>query len=327
MSAPSHLDATVALLALLADPTRLRLLHLCDGEELTVAELQRITDLPQSRVSTHLGKLRAAGLLFDRRAGASTFYTLRTEALPEDVLAVWELLSRGSADDRILEADRERRDAVVDARLAEAAWPDEVAGRMEHHYSPGRTWEATARGLIGLLHLGDVLDIGSGDGVIASLLAGRARSLTCLDHSERVLEAARNRLGPQHNVDLRLGDMHALPFADASFDQVLHFHALTYAHDPAAALAEAHRVLRPGGDLVLLTLHEHTHADVTAAYSQVNNGFSPRELQALATEAGFAVSLCDVTSRERRKPYFEVVSVFACKPAQSAIRPAGALAI
>jgi SAM-dependent methyltransferase len=327
MPAPSHLDATVALLALLADPTRLRLLHLCDGEELTVAELQRITDLPQSRVSTHLGKLRAAGLLLDRRAGTSTFYMLRTEALSEEVLGVWDLLRTKSADDRVLQADRKRRDAVVDARRTQAAWPDEVAGRMEHHYSPGRTWEATARGLIGLLHLGDVLDIGSGDGVIASLLAGRARSLTCLDHSERVLEAARNRLGPQHNVDLRLGDMHALPFADASFDQVLHLHALTYSHDPAAALAEAHRVLRPGGDLVLLTLHEHAHADVTASYSQVNNGFAPADLQALAAEAGFRVSHCDVTSRERRKPYFEVVSVFASKPARPGLRTAGALAI
>lgn len=323
MSAENHLAATVALLAVLADPTRLRLLHLCDGEELTVAELQRITDLPQSRVSTHLGKLRAAGLVLDRRAGASTFYTLRTEALPGDVTGVWDLLRAKSGDDRLLLADRRRRDAVIEARRAEAAWPDEVAGRMEHHYSPGRTWEATARGLIGLLHLGDVLDIGSGDGVIASLLASRARSLTCLDHSERVLEAARGRLGPRPNVELRLGDMHELPFADRSFDQVLHFHALTYSHDPGAALSEAFRVLRSGGDLVLLTLHEHAHADVTAAYSQVNNGFSPRDLHTLAIEAGFSVSLCDVTSRERRKPYFEVVSVFARKPD----RQAGKLAI
>lgn len=320
MSAPRDLDATVGLLAVLADPTRLRLLHLCDGEELTVAELTRITDLPQSRVSTHLGKLRAAGLVLDRRAGANTFYGLRAEALPESVRAVWDLL-RARSDDRLLAADRERRDAIIDARRAEAGWPDEVAGRMEHHYSPGRTWEATARGLIGLLHLGDVLDIGSGDGVLAALLASRARSVACLDHSERVLEAARRRLGARDNVRLSQGDMHALPFPDDSFDQVLHFHALTYSPDPATALGEAHRVLRPGGDLVLLTLHEHAHLDVTAAYSQVNRGFSPAELSRICEDAGFSVTLCDVTSRERRKPYFEVVSVFASKPA-----PRGALA-
>lgn len=307
------LDGTVGLLSLLADPTRLRLLCLCDGEELTVAELTRITDLPQSRVSTHLGKLRKAGLLGVRRAGASTFYTVRSAALSEDVRGLWQLL-RAQTDDRLLARDATRREATLDARRNEAAWPDEVAGRMEHHYSPGRTWEAMARGIIGLLRLGDVLDVGSGDGVMGSLLSRRARSVTCLDHSERVIEAARARLGQHDNVTLSLGDMHELPFADHSFDQILHFHALTYAHDPQRALAEAFRVLRPGGDLVLLTLHEHEHTNVTDNYSQVNAGFSPPALTDLLRCAGFAVSLCDVTSRERKKPYFEVVSAFAKKP-------------
>ncbi len=307
------LDATVGLLSLLADPTRLRLLCLCEGEELTVAELTRITDLPQSRVSTHLGKLRKAGLLAVRRVGASTFYTVRAAALPDDVRGLWKML-RAQTDDRLLQADASRREAILDARRNEAAWPDEVAGRMEHHYSPGRTWEATARGLIGLLRLGDVLDVGSGDGVMASLLSRRAKSVTCLDHSPRVIEAARARLGQHDNVTLAVGDMHELPFADGSFDQILHFHALTYAHDPRRALAEAFRVLRPGGDLVLLTLHEHEHTDVTVGYSQVNSGFSPEALADELGAVGFRVSLCDVTSRERKKPYFEVVSAFADKP-------------
>jgi ArsR family transcriptional regulator len=313
VSATRDLDGTVGLLALLADTTRLRLLHLCEGEELTVAELTRISELPQSRVSTHLGKLRTAGLLAVRRVGASTFYSVRPDALTDDVRHLWDLV-RGQTDDRLLQRDLQRRDAVLEARRNEAVWPDEVAGRMEHHYSPGRTWEATARGLIGLLRLGDVLDVGSGDGVIASLLSPRARSVTCLDHSERVIDAARDRLAHHANVRLAVGDMHALPFEDGSFDQILHFHALTYAHDPRATLAEAHRVLRPGGDLVLLTLHEHDHTAVTDGYSQVNAGFAPRTLKAELSAVGFEVTMCDVTSRERRKPYFEVVSAFATKP-------------
>ena len=104
--APStrDLEGTVGLLALLADPTRLRLLHLCDGEELTVAELTRITELAQSRVSTHLGKLRGAGLVAVRRVGASTLYTVRPDALTADVRGMWQLV-RGQTDDRLLQCD------------------------------------------------------------------------------------------------------------------------------------------------------------------------------------------------------------------------------
>lgn len=314
------LEGTVGLLGLLADPTRLRLLCLLDGAELSVAELTRITDLPQSRVSTHLGRLRAANLLVERRAGNSTRLTLDRQQLPAAQAELWSLV-RARTDDRLLAADCERRDALVHDRERELGWPDEVAGQMEHAYSPGRTWEATARGLVGLLRLGAVLDLGSGDGVLTTLLAPRARSVTCLDRSPRVIEAAGRRLGRLPNVRLCEGDMHALPFPAASFDQVLCFHALTYAEAPARALAEVERVLRPGGDLVLVTLHAHAHAEIAAAYSHVVTGFTVPALRRLCEGAGLTVSCCDITSRERKKPYFEVVTVFAHRAHHQA-RPA-----
>lgn len=309
------LDRSVALLGLLADTTRLRLLHLLQDTELTVAELTRIAELPQSRVSTHLGKLRAAGLLAIRKKGSSTLYRFVLTAADATARDVYELV-RGQLQDRILSRDASRRADVIRARTAAQPWPDEVAGAMEHHYSPGRTWEALARGVLGLLHLGHVLDVGSGDGVLASLLATRARALTCLDRSQTVLDAARRRLGDRDNVSLVQGDMHALPFEDGTFDQVLHFHALTYADDPLGTLAEAHRVLAPGGDLVVVTLREHDRAEVAAAYSQVNHGFSPDGLATMLAAAGFSVSMCDVTSREKAKPYFEVITAFARRPEQ-----------
>jgi SAM-dependent methyltransferase len=313
-AAAHDLEGTVGLLGLLADPTRLRLLCLLDGAELSVAELTRITDLPQSRVSTHLGRLRGANLLVERRAGNSTRLTLDRQALPSAEAELWSLV-HARTHDRLLAADRERRDTLVRDRERALGWPDEVAGQMEHAYSPGRTWEATARGLLGLLRLGDVLDVGSGDGVLTTLLAPRARSVTCLDRSPRVIEAAGKRLGRLPNVRLLEGDMHALPFPDRSFDQVLCFHALTYADAPARAVAEAARVLRPGGDLVLLTLHAHAHPEIAAAYSHVVDGFTVPQLRRLCANAGLEVSCCDITSRERKKPYFEVVSVFARRPA------------
>ena len=308
------LERSVALLALLADTTRLRLLHLLEDTELTVAELTRTAELPQSRVSTHLGKLRTAGLLAVRRKGSSTLYRFALSAADTTAREVYVLVKK-QVQDRVLERDATRRDEVLRARGTAQPWPDEVAGAMEHHYSPGRTWEALARGVLGLLQLGEVLDVGSGDGVLASLLATRATRVTCLDRSATVLDAARRRLERTGNVRLVQGDMHALPFADASFDQVLHFHALTYAQDPAAALADAHRVLAPGGDLVVVTLHEHDRADVAAAYSQVNRGFAADELSRMLTAIGFTVSMCEVTSREKAKPYFEVLTAFARRPA------------
>lgn len=317
MPSPQDLETAVGLLTLLADPTRLRLLCVLEGAELTVAELTRVTELPQSRVSTHLGKLRSAGLVVEHRVGSSTRLLVDRQRLPSEQRELWALL-RGQLDDRVLESDRERRDALVRARDKSAGWPDEVAGQMEHRYSPGRTWEATARGLVGMLRMGDVLDVGSGDGVLATLLAPRAHTVTCLDRSTRVIEAARKRLARLSNVRLCEGDMHALPFEPESFDQVLHFHALTYSARPGRAFDEAFRVLRPGGDLVLATLHAHGHSDISANYGHVANGYDVDALRSLAEGVGFEVSLCEITSRERKKPFFEVVSVFARKPGPTA---------
>src|SRR5207244_7858172 len=113
--------------------------------------------------STHLGKLREAGVLRDRRSGPSTVYSLNDGSMPAEARRVWALLE-GEVADAVLEADGARADALVRARECAGAWPDAVAGQMERHYSPGRTWEATARAFLGLIELGDVLDAGSGAG-------------------------------------------------------------------------------------------------------------------------------------------------------------------
>ena len=306
----TSVDAAIDLLHLFGDATRVRLLALLDREELSVAELTTITELPQSRVSTHLGKLKDAGLLRDRKTGASTFYAVSPGRMPEAASKVWHLI-QGEVRDAVLEADQERLAELLRARAEASSWPDSIAGEMERHYSPGRTWEATARGLIGLLELGDVLDIGSGDGALAQLLAPGARHITCLDRSEKMIAAASERLKSVRNASARLGDMHELPFEEQSFDQVLMFNSLTYAHTPARALSEVRRVLRPGGTLAITTLHRHTHQSLTADYGHLHPGFSPEELGRLIEGAGLCLSSAGVTSREKKKPYFEVVSAFA----------------
>ena len=310
----TSLADAVDTLRLFADPTRVRLAHLLDGTELSVAEITQVTNLPQSRVSTHLGKLREAGVLRDRRQGASTYYVLSGGTMPEPARRLWALVAE-TRDETILRNDRARSQEIVRARNKTRSWAESVAGQMERHYSPGRTWEATLFGLLGFVRLGDVLDAGSGDGAIAALLAPRCRSVTCLDVSPAVLRAARMRLASQRNVSFSPGDVHALPFPRACFDEVLLLHVLTYAREPATAVREAARVLRPGGRVAVATLAHHPHAALTAEYGHLHAGFSPRAVRGwLERDAGLTVERCEITSREKRAPYFSVITAFARKP-------------
>jgi ArsR family transcriptional regulator len=311
----ADLGATSDLLGLLAEPSRVRLLALLAEQELTVGELCSATELGQSRVSTHLGKLREAGLLRDRRAGGSTFYRMANGEMPEAARKLWAVVA-GDLDDAQLASDRRRCAGVLRARAATGRWPDSVAGEMERHYSPGRTWEALARGLIGLVELGDVLDAGAGDGATAQLIAPRARSVTCVDISETLIDAARVRLASHPNAKAQVADLVDLPFADASFDQVLALNVLTHLRAPGRALGELGRVLRPGGRLVLVTLAAHDHLDVTSGYGHIHPGFRPADVKRLLERAGLDVEQCALTSRERRAPYFQVVTAFAAKPKQ-----------
>lgn len=312
------LESAVDLVSALADGTRVRLLALLAGQELTVAELTQITGLTQSRISTHLAKLRDVGLLSDRRAGSSSFYVLNA-TMSEHARALWASVSQALSD-TVIEADQRRLESLLRARREDSPWLDAVAGEMERHYSPGRTWEATAHGLLGFCQLGDVLDLGSGDGVLAELVAPQARSIVCVDRSERMVKAAAQRLRRFEHVAARQGDMHELPFDADCFDQIIFFNALTYSRAPAVALREAARVLRPRGTLALTCLHRHSHEDITARYQHLVPGFEVDELRSLLEQGGFFVRECRVVCRERKKPHFEVISAFA-QPRKGQFQP------
>ena len=306
------LSATSALLRLLSDGTRVRLLALLEREELTVAELSAVLRLAQPRVSTHLAKLKEAGLVRDRRAGVSSYYRCNGEIDAKEGALLHAL--RESVDDSLLREDERRLPGVLAKRARAEGWADTVAGDMERHYSPGRTWETLARGMTQLVETGDVLDVASGDGVLAELLAPHARSIVCVDASERVVEAARKRLRSFKNVEVHGGDMHALDADDASFDLVLLMHALTYSDKPAVAIAEAARVLRRGGHVIAATLGRHAHRKVVEPFEHRNLGFTIDELCEFARKAKLEVVTCGRLTRERRPPHFEVLSLLARKP-------------
>jgi ubiquinone/menaquinone biosynthesis C-methylase UbiE/DNA-binding transcriptional ArsR family regulator len=307
------LEQGTAICRLLADATRLRLLLLLEAHELTVAELTQVTRLAQSRVSTHLARLQRAGLVRQRRTGGAAFYSAG-EAVREGAAGnVWELL-RSQLTDAQARVDRERAAEVIRERRRAQTWAESVAGRMERQYSPGRTWEATARALTGLVDFGDVLDVACGDGVLAELVTGQARSITGVDISPTLIAAARERLKGEAHVTFIEGDMHALPLEPARFDHVFLMHALAYTRRPQEALDEAARMARPGGRIVVTALNAHTHKATMQAYDHVNLGIAPAGLRKLLEQAGLAVESCRVTSREERPPYFEVVTALARKP-------------
>ena len=299
----------IETLNLLGDENRLRLCALLRERELCVTDLVRVTGITQSRVSTHLGRLREAGFVRDRRQGQQSFYALSLDALPATARAVLDEAAR--ANDPTLEGDQRRLAELEAERRAGAS---DFAEDIERYYSPGRTWQSLAAGLAALLDLGDVLDVGSGDGAAASSLAPYCRSLTCIDSSAKMIEAARERLNRYEHARARVADVHDLPFVEGSFDSVLMFHTLTYAEKPGRALSECAHVLRPGGRLVLLCLDEHRQHEMTAPYGELHPGFSPSAVRDLLSRAGLSVRTAEVACRESRKPHLQVVLAIACKP-------------
>ncbi len=304
-----NLTQYVGTLNLLGDESRIRLCALLAARELSVTDLVRVTGISQSRVSTHLARLREGGFVRDRRDGQHAYYALAVDTLPDTAKALLDEAVRGS--DPTLEGDKQRL-AELDAEQR-GRFPEAFAGEMDRHYSPGRTWQSLAVGLAALLRLGDVLDAGSGDGGAAGYLAPYCKSLTCIDASPRMIEAAKARLAKHPHVRTQVADVHELPFRAGSFDAVLLFHTLTYAESPERAAAECARVLRPGGRLVLLSLDAHEHRDITAPYGERHPGFSPRAVRTLLARAGLSVSFSDIACRESKKPHFRVVLAVAEK--------------
>jgi ArsR family transcriptional regulator len=317
------LDATTHLCKLLADPTRLRLLAILGVGSFSVAELTTATRLPQPRVSTHLRRLKEAGLVDAERVGGQSFYTRRTPAWEGPWKPVLKLLVSDAAD-ALLDEDRERAEALLAARHAESAWIDGVAGRLARNYSPGRTWESLARTLAGLGSLGRVIDIGSGDGAVAELLAPWASELVCVDLNARMVAAGRSRLGHLPQLHFEHADMHELPFPDgttgAGFDRALVLGALQYTTRPTLVIEEAARVLRPGGRLVLSSLRTHPHDDVRERFGHRNLGFEVEELAEQLTATGLVLERCGVVSRERRPPHFELIIATASRPVNGPAR-------
>jgi ubiquinone/menaquinone biosynthesis C-methylase UbiE len=299
----------VETFSLFGDESRLRLCALLRDRELCVTDLVRVTGIAQSRVSTHLGRLRDAGVLRDRKQGTQCFYALAPDQLSPSVSALLEEASH--ATDPTLAGDRQRLLELEAERRGQL--PDSAADDLERYYSPGRTWQSLALGVAALLELGDVLDVGSGDGSAAAQIAPYCRSLTLVDTNPRAIEAAAERMARYPHVRVEMADAHALPLAADAFNTVLLFHTLTHAENPEKVLAECARVLRPGGKLVLLCLDRHQQHEITARYGERHPGFSSDEVRRFLVDVGLDVKTAHVACRESKKPHLQVLLAVAEK--------------
>jgi ArsR family transcriptional regulator len=284
------MDFLLNALKAAAEPTRLRLLALCAHGELTVSELTQILGQSQPRVSRHLKLLCDAGLLDRFREGIWAFYRLAERGSTAELART--LVDAIPGDDPTLALDLERLDQIKRARREAAAqyFRDNAARWHEIRglHVPEREVEETLLGLLPERGIHDLLDIGTGTGRVLELLGPRVARATGLDSSREMLAVARVNLEKAglRNCQVRLADMYQLPLASGSQDAVTIHQVLHYAEDPAEVLAEAARVLRPGGRLVVVDFSRHDLEYLRTEHAHRRLGFDDQEVRGWFLQAG-----------------------------------------
>jgi ArsR family transcriptional regulator len=301
-------NASWDILKTLSDSTRVRLLALLMREELSVAELQEILGMGQSRISSHLAQLKQAQLVQDRRAGKNILYALSNanpmyEQLNEMVKASARELPETSADKTALKlALRKRQDRARD-------YFNKLAGKFGRSYCPGRTWKGVSHMLLTLIGPITVADLGAGEGTLSQLLARHAKKVIAIDNSEKMVEFGSN-LAKEHgfeNLEYRHGDIQEPPIPANSVDLALFSQALHHASNPARAVASAYRILKRGGRVVILDLLAHNFEQARELYADLWLGFSEAQLHQLLKDAGFAKIDISVVARETQSPHLQTV--------------------
>jgi ArsR family transcriptional regulator len=310
------LTGTSRLLKALADETRLRILHLLGHEELSGTDLMEILNMGQSRISTHVALLKEVGLVVDRRHGRRSLFSIApgpAAGLWEDVLEENRPTPEFQADLAGLEALRER------SKLEARAYFDRVAAAFGEQILPGRTWEGLARALIQLAPRGRYADLGIGDGMLTLMLSEVAHSVTAVDISPEMLAQLRARASKQGitNIETVEGEIEDLPLPDGSFDVAVLSQALHHAVHPERALAEARRILVPGGRLLVIDLLAHTEEWVRDQLQHVHLGFTEVALGEMLAQIGFERTLIRRAARDPQPPHFMTLVATGIAPASS----------
>ncbi|MFN9457349.1 MAG: metalloregulator ArsR/SmtB family transcription factor [Acidobacteriota bacterium] len=291
-------------LRLLGDESRLRMLRLLSREELSVAELQEILGMGQSRISMALSQLRQAELVELRKVGQKSLYRFTGDETVLEILrqSAREIPEAATDDDALRLILTKRKDKM-------RAYFDELAGRFGRHYVPGRSWKGLAEMLLKLLPPMGIADLGAGEGTLSLLLAQRAERVIAVDNSEKMVAYGREaaRKAGVANIEYRVGDLEELPLADASVDLALFSQSLHHALHPPDAIREAARILKPGGRVAVLDLRRHGLEEARELYADLWLGFTEVELLGFLRQAGFSDAELSVVHREEAAPHFETV--------------------
>ena len=303
------MSATLKALRALSDPTRLLIVALLERDELSVNELQEITRLGQSRISTHLGLLAECTLVQSRRDGKRTFYKLNTQ--PNGATGEFiQLAIRGAHELPEHSHDQINLKRVVARRREQAqVYFNQIAGRFDRVYGPGRSWQAFGHLLLRILPPLIVADLGAGEGLLSELLARRAKKVIAVDNSEKIVAfgAAKAKKNGLKNLEFRLGNLQNPPIETNSVDLVVLSQALHHAEIPAEAIAAAYKILKPGGQILILDLLRHNFDKSQELYGDRWPGFAESDLHRWLETAGFKKIEISVVAREEQPPHFQTI--------------------
>ena len=293
----------------------MRVLVLLAKEELSVAELQEILDMGQSRISSHLSLLRKGELVQDRREGKKTFYALNP-GFEQENKALMQAAFEKIDDTEWIRDDCANLKRVLEKRKQKAEeYFNSVAGRLGKNYCPGRSWEAIGHFLLHLTPKIKIVDLGAGEGLISQLLARRAEEVVCIDNSPKMVEFG-SQLAKKNgftNLSYKLGDVESVPLPENTFDCALLSQALHHAQRPQTAVEEAFRILKPGGQLIIIDLLEHQFEKARDLYADVWLGFSENKLYRFLKTAGFRKIEVSVVAKEREAPNFQTILASGAK--------------
>ena len=301
--------STLKSLRALSDPTRLRIVALLEKDELSVNELQEITRMGQSRISTHLGLLQDSELVQSRREGKRTFYKLYPEAHNAAAEFIG-LAIRGARELPEHESDQINLRRILARRREQAqVYFSQIAGRFDRVYGPGRSWQAFGQLLLRILPPLVVADLGAGEGLLSELLARRCKKVIAVDNSEKIVAfgAAKAKKNNLKNLEFRLGDLQNPPIEPHSVDLVILSQALHHAEEPARAIEAAFKLLKPHGQVLILELLKHNFDKARELYGDRWLGFPESDLHRWLEEAGFKKIEINVVAREEQPPHFETV--------------------
>jgi ArsR family transcriptional regulator len=309
------MSSTLKSLRALSDQTRLRIVALLEREEVSVNELQEITRMGQSRISTHLGLLQDAGLVQSRREGKRTFYKLNPQA-DGTAREFIQLAVRGAKEMPEHGHDQVNLKRILARRNEQQQlYFNQIAGRFDRSYGPGRSWQAFGQMLLRILPPLIVADLGAGEGLLSELLARRCKKVIAVDNSEKIVAfgAAKAKKNGLKNLEFRLGDLQDPPIDLQSVDLVVLSQALHHAAEPARAIAACHRILKPSGQIMILDLLQHNFDKARELYGDRWLGFPEGDLHRWLESAGFKRIEISVVAREEHPPHFATILAAAEK--------------